>query len=118
MVFYWADLGKQIRIKGVVQKTSKENTLSYFQSRTKESQIISSLSLQSQVMESGSDFEDQILKLTAKSASIPHLPLPDFWGGFILTPSQFEFWQENDTFSQRYQYSLQKMNWHTVQLFP
>lgn len=118
MVFHWADLGRQIRIKGVAKKISREKSLSYFQSRTKESQIISSLSSQSQIMESDTDFEYQILKLTAENASTPHMPLPDSWGGYILTPSQFEFWQEDKTFSQRCQYNLLTMNWHIVQLYP
>jgi len=91
-VFAWLDLHRQIRIRGVVEKVSDDNSDEYFSSRPRESQIGAWASPQSQVIPDRAYLEQRVFQFNDqfKDASVPR---PPTWGGWRLLPTQFEFWQ-------------------------
>lgn len=93
MNFFWPELEKQIRIEGTVMKASKEISDLYFASRPRESQIGAWASEQSNKLNSREELDNSIETFREKFKDIDEIPRPDFWGGYILTPIYFEFWQ-------------------------
>lgn len=102
--FAWIGLERQLRIEGEIEQISKVESLKYFLSRPRGSQIGAWVSLQSEVISSRSLLEqkfDQIRKKFAKG----EIPFPDKWGGYIIRPTLFEFWQGGqDRLHDRFQY--------------
>ena len=91
-VFAWLDLHRQIRIRGVVEKVSDNDSDEYFSSRPRESQIGAWASPQSQVIPDRAFLERRVSQFNDqfKDESVPR---PSTWGGWRLLPTQFEFWQ-------------------------
>jgi pyridoxamine 5'-phosphate oxidase len=89
--FFWPQLDRQIAIYGTVTKTSREESKKYFDSRPIDSRIGAWASNQSREISSRAELEEKFRKLKEEFGS--NVPLPDFWGGFRLTPDKFEFWQ-------------------------
>jgi pyridoxamine 5'-phosphate oxidase len=92
LVFYWRELGRQVRITGSVQRVSFEESARYFHSRPLESRLAALASNQSEVIPDRTVLEEryETLKSEFKSGDVPH---PDDWGGFRVSPDEFEFWQ-------------------------
>ncbi|MEO6758620.1 MAG: pyridoxamine 5'-phosphate oxidase [Saprospiraceae bacterium] len=93
LLFTWLELERQVRIEGRVEKTAAAESLLYFQSRPKGSQIGAWTSPQSEVIPDRSVLETTQGQLEHQYAATNVLPLPPFWGGFRLVPDLFEFWQ-------------------------
>ncbi|XP_065684159.1 pyridoxine-5'-phosphate oxidase isoform X2 [Hydra vulgaris] len=92
LTFYWEPLQKQIRITGRVEKISKEESTEYFHSRPFASQIGALVSCnQSSAIPSEQYLEERRKKLTEEFSG-KVVPKPDNWGGYLLTPKDFEFW--------------------------
>jgi pyridoxamine 5'-phosphate oxidase len=90
--FHWPWLERQIQIEGVVQKVSREISEAYFAKRPIGSRLGAIVSKQSAVVESREILEERLSALKTKyQDSDP--PLPEFWGGYLLVPQRFEFWQ-------------------------
>lgn len=92
IVFFWEKLHRQVRIEGKVEKTTREDSAKYFQTRPREAQIGAWASDQSSRIESREYLLAREAELT-KNFEGNAIPLPDFWGGYRLIPSLFEFWQ-------------------------
>jgi pyridoxamine 5'-phosphate oxidase len=92
VALHWPYLGRQIRVEGQVEKTSREVSEAYFHSRPRGSQLGAAASQQSAVIESRSDLDQQRNRLDFQFKDQP-IPLPDNWGGYLLKPSLIEFWQ-------------------------
>ncbi len=92
LVFFWAELERQVRVTGVVERTSRAQSEAYFHSRPRGSQLGASISQQSSVITGRTSLETALGELEAKYAGID-VPLPAFWGGFRVEPSSIEFWQ-------------------------
>lgn len=92
LCFYWAPLERQVRIEGSVAKLSREESESYFRERPRLSQIGAWASEQSSRVESREKLESQFNEIKEKFRN-QAVPLPDFWGGYILKPVRIEFWQ-------------------------
>ncbi|XP_041367831.1 pyridoxine/pyridoxamine 5'-phosphate oxidase-like [Gigantopelta aegis] len=94
LLFFWPELMQQIRIEGTVSKLSEEESLRYFNTRPKPNQVGAIVSRQSQVVSSRQFLDEKYDALfnhySAKSAVVPK---PDYWGGYSVQPSVFEFWQ-------------------------
>lgn len=119
-VFAWLDLHRQIRIRGVVEKVSDDNSDEYFSSRPRESQIGAWASPQSQVIPDRAFLERRVSQFNDqfKNGSVPR---PSTWGGWRLLPTQFEFWQGrpsrlHDRF--RYTYVDAAQSWLIERLAP
>lgn len=91
LLFYWMEFERQVRIEGNIEKISKEESLEYFNSRPLESRYGALASNQSEVIPDRDYLEKKFTQLKNKYGDTP--PMPESWGGFILKPSLFEFWQ-------------------------
>ncbi len=117
--FAWLGLERQVRIEGVIEEISKKDSLKYFLSRPKGSQIGAWVSHQSEVITARSILEakfDEIRKKFAKG----EIPFPSFWGGYAIKPTFFEFWQGgHDRLHDRLTYTLKDDNtWDIDRLEP
>jgi pyridoxamine 5'-phosphate oxidase len=92
LVFYWAELERQIRITGGVTKTSTEESEIYFRSRPLGSRLGAWVSHQSQVIPSRTVLEES-LRVVEERYPDGEVPLPSHWGGYRVEPHAIEFWQ-------------------------
>ena len=93
LLFTWLDLQRQIRIEGRVEKIATEDSLAYFQSRPRSSQIGAWASPQSHPIAGREVLEKKEAELELKFAGLEKLPMPPYWGGYRVLPEVFEFWQ-------------------------
>lgn len=92
LVFWWAELERQVRIEGTVEKVSQAESEEYFASRPIGSQLGAWASPQSRVIESRRVLEEKTWELEQKYAN-QEIPKPPHWGGYRLIPIEMEFWQ-------------------------
>lgn len=92
LVFWWAELERQVRIEGRVEAVSPSESDEYFHSRPKNSQLGAWVSAQSQVIESREILEQRLQQLKAEYEN-KQVPRPPHWGGFRVIPDAIEFWQ-------------------------
>jgi pyridoxamine 5'-phosphate oxidase len=92
LVFWWAQLERQVRIEGSVEKVTEQESDKYFASRPEASQLGAWVSNQSQVIESREVLEERLAHLKEKYAGQAP-PRPTHWGGFRVIPHSIEFWQ-------------------------
>jgi pyridoxamine 5'-phosphate oxidase len=96
LLFHWQLLGRQVRIEGPVERTTREDSLAYAHSRPRGSQLSAAASPQSRPVSERSWLEQRVAELDDRYANT-HVPLSDSWGGFRLAPERFEFWQHRDS---------------------
>jgi len=117
LLFYWDKLERQVRISGRVEKISKEASAQYFETRAYMSKVGAWASKQSSVLPSRFTLIKKVSKLMAKYQN--EVPLPPFWGGYIVIPDRYEFWQgRKSRLHDRLLYKKQKDNWEIQRLFP
>lgn len=117
LLFFWDKLEKQVRIQGIVNKISKEKSEEYFNSRPYESRIGAIASSQSSVLNSRDDLINKIEELESLYPDNP--PLPDNWGGYLVKPVKYEFWQGRESrLHDRFKYTKDGDNWKIDRLFP
>ena len=92
LTFPWYALRRQVIIEGAVQELSTPDSEPYFHSRPRGSQLGAWASRQSTVIGSRDELEKRYAELEQRWASEP-VPMPDFWGGYLVVPSVIEFWQ-------------------------
>ena len=90
LLFFWKELERQVRIEGSVQKLEESESDAYFYSRPEESQINAIISPQSEKISDRSALEQLRNDFISSKAEIKR---PEHWGGYILKPKYFEFWQ-------------------------
>ena len=90
--FLWKELERQIKIEGQASKISRAESLSYFRSRPRGSQIGAWCSPQSQTIDSREVLDRQFAAISQRFEA-QEIPLPEFWGGYRIVPHRFEFWQ-------------------------
>jgi pyridoxamine 5'-phosphate oxidase len=95
LLFYWDGLGRQVRIDGPVERVSRAESEAYFSARPPASRLSALASRQSEVIESRAALEARVEELRARFAD-GEVPLPSAWGGYRLTPAEYEFWQHRD----------------------
>jgi pyridoxamine 5'-phosphate oxidase len=119
LVFFWKELERQIRITGIVEKISEEDSTTYFNSRPFDSQIGSRVSPQSQVIESREWLDNKFKQLKKDTAS-KSIQRPANWGGYLVKPQMIEFWQGRPgRLHDRLLYTLQdKGHWKMERLAP
>lgn len=114
--FYWPELERQIRIQGIIKKIAPKVSDDYFYSRPIDSQIGAIASKQSQKLE---DRNDLIRKIEEIKSSNNEIKRPDNWGGYILEPNYFEFWQGRPSrLHDRIVYNLKNNDWSINRLNP
>lgn len=92
LVFWWADLERQVRIEGAVEKVAAQESDAYFHSRPRGSRLGAWASDQSQVVADRAALEERLRTLEEKYRD-QEIPRPPHWGGYRLIPSVIEFWQ-------------------------
>jgi len=92
IAFWWAELERQVRIEGRVEKVSPAESDAYFHSRPKASQLGAWASNQSQVIDSREVLERRLQQLKEEYEN-KEVPRPPNWGGFRVIPTEIEFWQ-------------------------
>jgi pyridoxamine 5'-phosphate oxidase len=92
LVFYWAELERQIRIEGAIEQVSPEQSDAYFHSRPLGSRLSAAASRQSQVLAGRDELEQRVTDLAAAHAD-GQVPRPPYWGGYRVIPNAIEFWQ-------------------------
>ena len=116
--FFWPNMERQVIIKGTAQKTSKVDSENYFQSRPKGSQIGALVSHQSSVIKNRDVLENQLKELEVEYEN-KDIPKPANWGGYLVTPISFEFWQGRpNRLHDRIRYKLQEYDWIIERLAP
>jgi pyridoxamine 5'-phosphate oxidase len=119
LVFFWPELQRQVRIVGTAQKMSDEKSDLYFNSRPLGSRIGAHASPQSKVIPSRVLLEESVKKMEALFNEEPLLR-PINWGGYVVNPISFEFWQgRSSRLHDRFIYTLQKdSSWKIERLAP
>ena len=118
LLFFWARLERQVRIEGKVKKISKSESQKYFNSRPIESRIAAWASNQSKKI-SGRDYIEERYFEFKEKFSGKKIPIPDNWGGYILVPDYFEFWQGRESrLHDRISYKKTKGIWNISRLAP
>ena len=119
LLFFWKELERQVRITGIVEKLSSEESNAYFQSRPRASQVGAIVSPQSQVIESR-QWLDEKYKEAIKQFENTEVQRPLHWGGYIVRPVIIEFWQGRPgRLHDRIQYTLlEDGGWRIERLAP
>ena len=118
LLFPWLALERQVKIIGSVEKITKLESLKYFSSRPKDSQIGAWSSQQSSKISSRAILVDQFAVMKKKFAN-GEIPLPDFWGGYRVVPQSIEFWQGRESrLHDRLIYELKDNGWDISRLSP
>lgn len=118
VVFLWHKLERQVRIKGKAEKISEIESESYFKSRPPESQLGAWASPQSKIIETRQILDNNYAhyqQLFKRQEIIK----PPHWGGFIIVPKYFEFWQgRSNRLHDRIEFTLSGQSWITHRLAP
>lgn len=120
LVFWWETLFRQVRIEGTVEKVSVQVSEAYFQSRPKGSQIGAWASPQSRTIPNRDLLDSKVESLEKQYAGQAVLPLPEFWGGYLVRPAMIEFWQgQTNRLHDRLRYSREtEGGWRLERLAP
>ena len=96
LLFPWVALARQIQINGRAERITTAESLAYFTTRPRGSQIGAWASPQSQVISTRSLLESKVTEMARRFAQ-GEIPLPDFWGGYRVVPDRIEFWQGRES---------------------
>jgi pyridoxamine 5'-phosphate oxidase len=118
LLFPWVALERQVFIRGEVEKISREESLAYFRTRPRDSQLGAWVSHQSAVIPSRAVLETELEDLRAKFGD-EEIPLPPFWGGYRVRPRLVEFWQGGPgRLHDRFLYTREDADWRIERLSP
>lgn len=118
LTFFWNGLERQVRIEGVAEKVSEEESDRYFHSRPRESRLSAVASMQSAVVPDREFLEKKRIELKNKLQD-DHVPRPERWGGYLVVPALVEFWQGRENrLHDRILYSRENQKWKIRRLSP
>ncbi len=116
--FFWAELERQVRIEGIIEKIPQFNSLEYFVSRPKASQLGAAVSPQSEKVENRA-FLEQKFEILQQEYAEKQIPKPTNWGGYKVIPTYFEFWQgRRSRLHDRIVYEKKYDNWNISRIAP
>lgn len=118
LVFFWKELERQVRIEGTVEKIAAADSDAYFNSRPVGSRIGAWASPQSTVISDRTLLEENVKQLELQYAD-GNIPRPEHWGGYVVKPTQVEFWQgRSSRLHDRIRYELKNDIWIIERLAP
>jgi pyridoxamine 5'-phosphate oxidase len=118
LVFSWLELQRQIRIEGVASMISQKDSEEYFKTRPRGSKIGALASPQSRPIER-KDLEHSFQMIENQFLQSDDIPMPEYWGGYLVKPVRIEFWQgRRSRLHDRINYSLVEGNWKLERLAP
>lgn len=119
LLFFWKELERQVRVEGMIEKLSPEESDEYFYSRPVESQIGAIVSQQSEVIANREYLDKQILSVSEQLDSYEKIKRPIQWGGYALIPDSMEFWQGRESrLHDRIRFRLRDGLWFKERLAP
>lgn len=119
LLFFWPELQRQVRIEGLAEKLTAEDSDEYFASRPRGSRIGAIASPQSQVIDNRSVLEKRVKEVTVAHAKKQEIERPEFWGGYGVRPVRMEFWQgRSNRLHDRVEYVFQPDGWIIQRLAP
>jgi len=118
LLFFWHEQERQVRIEGVLEKDTEQESDLYFQSRPHESKIGAWTSEQGKVIESRKVLDERFLEYSEKYPD-EFVPRPPHWGGYLLRPTAIEFWQGRPSrLHDRILFTLENSVWKMERLAP
>lgn len=119
LMFYWYGLERQVRIQGRVEKLSPEQADKYFNERPVGSRLSAAASVQSHPVAGRGELEQAVTDLQQAHPE-GEIPRPEAWGGYILRPTRFEFWQGRENrLHDRFRFTLtDEESWNIERLQP
>ena len=119
LVFPWFPMQRQVIVEGTVSALSAEESEPYFHSRPRGSQLGAWASRQSTVIGSRAELEDRYAELERRWPNGMDVPMPDFWGGYLVIPDVVEFWQgRTNRLHDRFRYRRDAGPWVAERLAP
>jgi pyridoxamine 5'-phosphate oxidase len=116
--FPWLQLDRQVIVGGRAHRLSTAEVMKYFLSRPKGSQLAAWASKQSSRINSRQALETQFAQIKQKFAK-GEIPLPDFWGGYLVVPEEIEFWQGGENrLHDRFCFTRDNDGWTIARLSP
>jgi pyridoxamine 5'-phosphate oxidase len=117
-VFHWAPLDRQVRLAGTVTPLSDEESAAYWATRPRGSQLAALASQQGVELDSRATLDARMAEL-ARRYEGDEIPLPPFWGGYLLAPESIEFWESRpDRLHHRVEYRRSVSDWEERLLQP
>jgi len=118
LVFFWAQLDRQVRVEGSLTRTSAAESREYFATRPRESQIGAWASRQSETIASRAELEERAAELEDKYRD-REIDCPEHWGGYRLKPERIEFWKSRiGRLHDRILYQRDGDGWSITRLAP
>jgi pyridoxamine 5'-phosphate oxidase len=118
LLFHWQPLGRQVRVEGPVSRADRAESEAYARSRPRQSQLSALASPQSQVVPDREWLERRVEELDREHPE-GDLPLRQDWGGFLVTPETWEFWENRDNrLHDRHRYTRGEDGWKVERLAP
>jgi pyridoxamine 5'-phosphate oxidase len=118
LVFHWWDLGRQVRVEGMVEEVAAQESEAYWQTRPRESQLAAWASPQSEPLRDRSALDAAVAEAARRFAG-EDVPLPPFWGGYRVVPAVIEFWlHRDDRLHDRVRYTRSDGGWLRERLAP
>lgn len=115
LVFLWAELERQVRVEGRATRLPREESERYFHSRPRGHQLGAWVSNQSEAIADHALLEQRLEEIESRYAGA-QVPLPDSWGGYVLSPDRIEFWQGRlNRLHDRFLYSLAREGSWTIE---
>jgi len=117
-VFHWPPLGRQVRLAGRVAPLAEEASVAYWRTRPLGSQLAAWASHQGAELDDRATLDARVAELAARYQG-GEVPLPPFWGGYLLTPAAIEFWESRpDRLHHRVEYRRSGRSWEERLLQP
>lgn len=118
LCLYWGVLERQVRVEGPVTRLSEEESAAYFATRARGSRIGAWASEQSRPLAARADLEARVKEMDRRYPG-NDVPLPPFWGGYLVRPERIEFWQGRaDRLHDRLVFQRVPTGWSTERLYP
>lgn len=115
LLFVWLELDRQVMINGIAEKISAKDSARYFVSRPRNSQVAAWVSSQSHRLSSRQALMQKFAEMKKKFGE-GKIPLPSFWGGYRVIPTEIEFWQGRENrLHDRFMYTLSDPDGWTIE---